>query len=154
MHFDEWNFDYRFGDVACAVQCFSHLMNGEVDLAFATERERRRRRGPRPTPPPQRSELADLFDYDDYRSRLVYGARVLVHRKDPSGEECPMFGHCSIEFCGYLYSARFFEQAHSDALEPLVVRPVDGIELGAVVHAMDPLWRKMRAKLDEEVEGR
>jgi hypothetical protein len=128
---DEWIFDYRSGDVAAVIQCFSHLRNGVLDNELPRRREADRFAG---TP----QELRAF-------NQTIYGARVIAHRQAAAddGHACPVFGRCTSDFLGYLFSSQFFEQAHSDVLEPLASRPVDEIDLAAIADAMSGLWIKL-----------
>ena len=129
QHCDEWYFQYRVPalgrSAARAVQllCFSWIRNGAIE--------------------------------DELRLRIIkdggmtiYGATLVVHRATSGGEACELVGHCEAEFLGYLFSADFFEQVHSDALEPLVVKPVDDIDLVLVTDVV-PIWEKLAALLKE-----
>ena len=153
QHCDEWIFEYRLGDHAALLQCYSWIRDGKIDPQWdARRRDERRQRqrqqiqfGVRPPA----SRLLETYEaaHDAYTCRVIYGARVMVHGKcaPDCGEECTLFGHCSIDFAGYLNSVAFFEQVHSDALEPLALKPVDEIDLAVVVDRMAPLWQKLRA---------
>lgn len=138
QHCDEWLFELRIGDAAAALQCFSWVMNGR-NVRGRLLRNYLRGKVARP----------GIFDYASFRELAIYGARLVVHRKcepgfsHPDAEKCPLFGFCVSEFAGFLNSANFFTKEHCDALLPLALRPVDSIDLPAVVDVMHSLWSKL-----------
>lgn len=149
VHCDEWIFELRDGDHAATLQLYSWIRDGKL--------ERQWQPMARPALLPRIEAKSDpFFDYDEYRTLPIYAARVLVHSKCPDeadrGEDCPLFGRCEMAFAGYMNSARFFDRSHAELLEPLALRPVDEIDLAAVVDRMAPLWAKLAGYLAARVD--
>jgi len=117
QHCDEWRFQYRSGDVAAELVCYSWIRNGAIIAG-------------RPK---------------DGR-QLIYGAMLFSHHKADDGEKCPILGLCKIDGSSFLFAAEFFEEAHAAALLPLAMHPVDEIDLDLAADVV-PVWGKLAAFL-------
>lgn len=151
---DAWLFEYRCDDLAMVVDCYSWLINGKLDPTFAhrqpgllRQKENDLRRiAQRMRSSSMRDWSANLSAFmADYRTRVMYGAHVVLHKRDPNGDACDIFGRCHVDFAGFLNSAQFFDGSFGDLLEPLARHPIDEIDLALVVDRMAPLWQKMAA---------
>ncbi len=117
-HCDEYRFVCRIDDVAMSLLCFTWVLNGIVNDAAMARLNRLGR-------------------------HVVYGAYANRHQSFAAGENCDIFGQCRAEDLGAIFADEFFESQFSALLRPLIVRPVDEVDLTAVTEAMEPLWHKM-----------